>query len=545
MTGKLVFYSLVFIFIGSTLSLVLRVNNYFLAEVPTPGGQITEGVLGVPRHLNPILAVTDSDKDISALVYSGLMRESADGSLIPDLAESYTVSPDGKTYTFILKPKLVFQDSQPVTADDVLYTISQIQNPGIKSPRYTNWNGIMVEKVDDRTIKFTLSEAYAPFLENTTIGILPKHLWFGARGEAFPLNEHNEKPIGTGPYTVKSVRKSGDGVPTSYTLEANKNFGLGKPMIQTITFKFYPNEKALADAYTSGEVDNINGISPSVASDLAKHGATIHTASLPRVFGVFFNQTANPALSAFNVRQALDIAVNRDYIVNIVLENFGTSLHGPTPQSISGNSSSNPVEEANALLDKAGWTKNPEGIRERKGKIGTTTLAFSISTSDVPELKQVAEVLKSEWKAIGADVSVKVFEGGYLNQNIIRPRKYDALLFGQIVNSDSDLYAFWHSSQAADPGLNIALYDNEKADKILENLRAISDNSTKEQEFAKLATLINTDIPAVFLYSPDLLYATSKSIHNININNVSVPSERFNSVYSWYIRTERVWKIFL
>jgi peptide/nickel transport system substrate-binding protein len=553
LSGKFIFYILLIIFAGSAISLLWRINNFFMTDVPYHGGSITEGVTSLPRYINPVLAVTDGDKDITALVYAGLMHQTPQGDLIPDLAQSYSLSPDGKQYTFILKPHLRFTDNTPLTADDVVYTIQQIQSSSIKSPRHANWDGILVEKIDAQTVRVTLPQAYSPFLENMTIGILPKHVWQNTNADTFALLDRNTNPIGEGPYTLKSIQKNGNGVPVLYELEPNPSYTLGRPLIDKIVFRFYPTESLLEDAYARGEIDSLNSVSPAVAKDLEHNGGKVYTASLSRVFGVFFNQTENPALSYLEVRQALDMSVNRDYIVNTVLQGFGTPLHGPVPERFLEGASSSPsiasssidnIQAANTLLDKAGWTLNADGIREKKTKNGTTTLAFAISTSDAPELKDVADILKSEWRKIGASVDVKVFEGGYLNQNVIRPRKYDALLFGQIVNRDLDLYAFWHSTQVADPGLNIALYSNPKADKILEGMRTLTDKNDRLAQYQKFQDMLTTDMPAVFLYSPDFIYVTSPNVHNVVIDHLSTPSERFDAVYTWYIDTDKVWKIF-
>ena len=519
--------------------------------VPARGGSIHEGVVGFPRYINPVLAVTDSDKDITSLVYAGLLRQSPQGELMPDLAQSFSLSSDSKTYTFTLKPHLKFSDGSPLSADDVLYTIQQIQNPTIKSPRFANWNGVTIAKIDDQTITFTLIQPYSPFLENMTIGILPKHIWQNTSADSFALNSLNINPTGEGPYTIKSVKKNSNGVPDSYELKANSAYNSDKPQIETITFNFYSSEKDLETGYQNSEIDSMNSVSPNVAKSLERSGTKIYTASLPRVFGVFFNQTDNPALSAIEVRQALDMSVNRDYIVSTVLQSYGTSLMGPVPERFIGKTPTATstsyealVGKANALLDKAGWVTNADGIREKKLKNGTTTLAFAISTSDAQELKDVADILKSEWRKIGVSIDIKVFEGGNLNQSVIRPRKYDALLFGQIVNRDLDLYAFWHSTQKTDPGLNIALYTNPKADKLLETLRTESNKEDRVTTYNQFQDILTKDVPAVFLYSPDFIYVASPDVKNIVIDNLSTPSERFNGISSWYIDTERVWKIF-
>ena len=149
------------------------------------------------------------------------------------------------------------------------------------------------------------------------------------------------------------------------------------------------------------------------------------------------------------------------------------------------------------------------------------------------------------WQKIGADVEVKIFEAGELNQSVIRPRKYDALLFGEIIGRDLDLYAFWHSSGRLDPGLNIAEYVNVKADKILEKARTITNIQDRLNQYAAFETEVRKDIPAIFLYAPDFIYILPKNIQGVVIGSVTVPSERFSGISQWFIDTENVWKIFV
>jgi peptide/nickel transport system substrate-binding protein len=246
------------------------------------------------------------------------------------------------------------------------------------------------------------------------------------------------------------------------------------------------------------------------------------------------------------------LAVNRDFIVNSVLQGFASPLDSAVPksftkevQSSTTNTSSSPFDDAAKLLDSNGWTMNAQGIREKKIGKDTIPLAFSISTSDSAELKQVAETLKSEWKKLGADVTVKVVESGNLNQNIIKPRKYEGLLFGQVINRDLDLYPFWHSSQQQDPGLNVALYSNKTADKILEDLRKTTDKTAREQEYVMLNNELQKDVPAIFLYTPNFIYVVPPTLHGLDISEISTPSERFGDISSWYTATDHIWKIFL
>ncbi len=550
LSEKIIFYIFVVIFCLSAFAILWQVNNHFLVEVPDYGGSFSEGVIGVPRFINPLLALSDSDRDLSALVYSGLLRANSDGTLIPDLAQSYTISPDGLTYTFVLKKDATFQDGTSVTADDVVFTIQKAQDPGLQSPRASSWSGVTVTKVDDHTVQFTLLKPYAPFIQNTTLGILPKHIWMQASNDEFPFSQFNTKPVGSGPYSVESITYTGSGLPSEYHLASFADYALGRPYIDHINIKSYADENSLVSAYKGGNIDSMYGISPQDISQISTNNHTIDLAPLPRVFGVFFNQNVAPVFAYSEVRQALDMAVDKDAIIDSVLDEYGQTIDGPIPpQTLGGTdvattTSDARIANAQALLVKNGWVKNSDGIFQKKDKKTTVTLSFSISTGNAPELKATALLLQQQWEKIGAEVAVKIFEVSDLNQNIIRPRKYDALLFGEIVGRDLDLYPFWHSSERVDPGLNIALYANLKADKALETMRTTTDSDTKATLLNNFSQIVTADRPAVFVYSPYFIYIVPKTIHNITLGSLNSAAERFSNVYQWYIETNKVWTFF-
>jgi peptide/nickel transport system substrate-binding protein len=246
------------------------------------------------------------------------------------------------------------------------------------------------------------------------------------------------------------------------------------------------------------------------------------------------------------------MATDKQAIVDQVLGGYGQTIDEPVPPSQIESTSDQKFDQAGAdakamaLLTKNGWKQNANGIFQKTdSKKNTTTLSFSISTSDAPDLKATALLLQKQWQKIGAEVSVKIFEINDLNQNIIRPRKYDILLFGEVVSSYSDLYPFWHSSERLDPGLNVAMYTNLKVDKILETLRNTTDETAQQKLYQSFETQIELDTPAVFLYSPDFVYITPKKIQNIQLGSLVTPAQRFSDVYKWYIETNEVWKIFV
>jgi peptide/nickel transport system substrate-binding protein len=551
---KVTFFFLCTVFIISGLNILNQANKSFLIQVPTNGGSLKEGIIGSPRFVNPVLAISDVDHDLTSLIYSGLMKTMPDNSIITDMAESYKISEDGLEYSFTLKDNIYFQDGVKLTTDDILFTIEKIQDSTIKSPKRPNFYDVKVEKIDEKQIIFTLKKPYFPFLQNLTIGILPKHLWGDLNADQFSLSQYNVEPIGSGPYKInkmQTLQKKMLLIPTYYELIPFNKYILGKPFIDKLIINFYSDEKTLIDAYNKGDIETLNSITPEKITELKlQSNSTIKTTPLPRVFAVFFNENQSEIIANKEVRQALDIAIDRQKIVDKVLSGYGDPLYGPIPEGLINTDSINEqkfdLDKASSTLSKGGWIKNTEtGVWEKKiDKKKTIQLEISISTLNSPNLVKTAELIKEDWEKLGAKVDIKQFELGDLQQNIIRPRKFEALLYGEVVGRDMDLFAFWHSSQRNDPGLNISMYANSKVDTILESARKTMDPEKRISDYISFETEIQKDIPAIFLYSPEFIYIVPNKVNGLSIQTVAMPFERFLNINNWYIETNNLWKIF-
>jgi peptide/nickel transport system substrate-binding protein len=549
-TERILFYFFAGVMLLSGLSAAWQVNNFFLTTVPAHGGTFTEGVVGSPRFINPLLAISDTDKSLTSLVYSGLLKHAEGGEYVGDLAEHFSVSEDGLIYTVKIRDDATFQDGKPVTAEDVRFTAEKAVDPLLKSPRSSAWEGVGIQVLDEKNVTFVLRKPYAPFLENLTSGILPKHAWKDATSEEFPFSQLNIEPIGSGPFEISNIKYNSSGVPIVITLRSFNKYAAGKPFISKTEIRFFQNEELLVKAFESGDIDAVAGLSPETAAGLTEKGLSVHSYLMPRVFGAFLNQNQAGVLLSKEVRVALDLSIDKEALVNEVLKGYGLPLKGPVPSleskwvNESGETGESRIESARKILTDAGWAPNEEGVMQKKLKSSTEKLAFSISTSDAPELKKTAEILAATWNKLGASIDVKVFESGDLNQNVIKPRKYDVLLFGEVIGKDLDLYPFWHSSQRIDPGLNIAQFANITADKILDDIRQTGDSDTKKIKIAELSAEIEKDIPTIFTYAPKFIYAISPRIKNINLESVSSQSDRFGGIEEWYIETDKVWNVF-
>jgi peptide/nickel transport system substrate-binding protein len=534
---RILFYVLVGFLVIVSLFSLYTLEQSLLEKVPTYGGSLSEGEIGSPQFINPLLAISDADRDLATLTYAGLMGIGGDGKLVPVLAESYTMSDDGKTYTFTLRANAKFTDGSPVTASDVAFTVQKAQDPGLKSPEYANWSGVNVSAVDARTVQFTLSKPYAPFLELMTLGILPSRLWQNIGNSEFPFSALETSPVGSGPFKIASVSRNASGLIQSASLVENPYYALGRPYLSAIQFRFYANAEDLTSALSSGAIESAYGI--------PKDGAL--TAPYARVFGVFFNPSDTPVYARAEVRKALSLAIDRSDIISNVLGGYATPIMGPVPPGEGVEQVPVPlgnVANAANVLEAAGWTYDGNARAWINTKAKQTLSTVTIRTSNVPELKNVATEVKSDWEALGIQVDIELYEPGDLSQNVIRPRKYGALLYGMVIGRDQDLYAFWDSQERNDPGLNIALYVNKTVDTLLEDARSSAHREVRAADLQKIENTVAADYPAAFLYAPSFVYVVPKDLQGVKLPQIITPADRFATVNSWYRYTDAVWPFF-
>lgn len=533
---RVLFYTFAILVSVASLASLYALEQSLLVQVPAYGGVLYEGEVGSPRFINPLLAISDADLDLSALTYAGLMGLSGTGGLVPVLAKSYTISADGKTYVFTLRTDAKFSDGTPVTASDVTFTIQKAQDSALKSPVYAAWLGVNAEAVDQHTIRFTLPKPYAPFLGLTTLGILPSHLWQEISDEQFPFSNLETNPVGAGPFKVSGISRDASGLIQRVSLTENPYYVLGRPYLDGINFIFYSRTEDLAGALTNDDVES--------AYDVSSPRAL--TAPYARVFGVFWNPSEKQVYARLEVRKALSLAIDRQNIVGTVLGGYATAIMGPVPpggivKQFLVPESGNPTAAAARVLQSAGWVYDGT-MRVWKNASAKQSLdGITIRTSNVPELKNIASAVKADWEKLGIPVSIELYEPGDLSQNVIRPRKYEALLYGEVIGRDQDLYAFWDSQEQNDPGLNIALYANKTIDALLEDARSSTNQETRATDLQKIENTIATDYPAAFLYAPDFIYTVPKDLKGVALPQIITPSDRFATVASWYRSVDAVW----
>ena len=533
--------------------ILLIANLYFLSTVSIPqkGGQYMEGLVGAPRFINPILSQTnDVDQDLSKLIFSGLLKFDKNRQLIPDLADRYDISSDNLIYTFHLKKNIKWHDGEPFTADDVIFTIASIQDPEFKSPLSISFQGIIAEKIDENTIKFTLKEPFAPFLGLMTFGILPEHLWYNVPAANADLTELNKKPIGTGPWQFDSFTKDQNGVIFSYALTPNPYYYGDRPNLDKIVFKFYGDFNSAIDALKGKSVQAVTYLPQEFQAELKNYkNINYQKLSQPQYTALFFNQKNNGFLQADYIRQALAQAIDKQKIINQVLPGNANAIDAPILPSINTNPDITKYnfdpQSAINLLEKNGWAINStttNGITEQVMQKKNQTLEITLTTIDQPQNTQIANIIKQEWGQIGIKTNIQLVDKSKILQDVINTRKYEVLLFGEKLGSDPDPFPFWHSSQNEYPGLNLAVFSNKTVDQLLEDARKTNDWATREKNYLAFQKIVSQQLPAIFLYNQIYIYPQDDSIKGFDVKNISTPSDRFANLYQWYIKTRRIWK---
>lgn len=518
------------------------IYNFITKEIPAVGGNIKEGIIGQPQYINPVLSfsndVNKPDRVLEYLIYPSLFKLDADGNLANELVDSYTVGDNGKEYIFKIKSGINWDDNTPLRLDDIIFTIETIQNPAYNSPLNSALKGVAITKVDDNTLKLNLPNSYSPFLYNLTFGILPKHIWQNLEPSAFLLAKANLEPVGAGKFKYKSIQKKKDGNIASLTIERNPNYFGKKPNIDTFTLVFYSKEEDMLQDFKQNNLQAITQIKSKLDNSSRFQANSLN---IPQTFGIIFN-IKDPLLGNKDIRQAIANSINRDDIINNILQGEATSINGalsPFNKFYIDTPTEFNIEKAKQNLDNANWKDiDGDGIREKDN----IRAEFTLLVASGNKVDEVTQKLSEQIKSIGIQMNTQIIPFNELSSNQIRNRSYQALFLGLGLNIYPDPYIYWHSSQITSPGLNLSQYANVNNDGYLETARTNTDINVINSSLAQFQNQIINDVPAIFIYSPKYIYYTNPIIGNIKLSTGNSSVDRYTSISEWYVRTKRVLK---
>jgi peptide/nickel transport system substrate-binding protein len=516
---------------------------------PAEGGIYSEGVVGTFMRLNPVLDYFNgADRDVDHLLFSGMLRIDDRGLPQADLATSWGISRDGTIYNFSLNPKAVWQDGEPVTSDDVIYTIQMMTSDDSPIPADIRdfWKQIEVIRLDDKTVQFKLPEPYAPFLDYLTFGLLPAHLLGDLSMAELIDNPFNLQPVGSGPYRLDHLITT-EGQVTGIVLNVFKDYYPRGAYIDQIAVRYYPDSTTAFEAYQAGDISGIGDVTSDILPKVLKEdGLSIYTTRLPVMTMILMN-LGDDQVKFFqdaNVRKALMVGLNRQGMIDTLQSGQAILADGPifpgTWAYYDGieHYSFDP-NKAVSLLREAGYTIPAAGGEIRTSEDGTA-LSFELLVPDDPEHAALADKIKRDWAALGVQVTLNPIAYDQLVNEHLDTRNYQAALVDLNLSQtpDPDPYPFWHQTQISS-GQNYSKWDDRQASEYLEQARITTDLVERARLYNNFQVRWSQELPAIPLFYPVYTYAVSSDVHGVSIGPILEPADRFNHITNWYLVTSR------
>lgn len=540
----LLWISLFAIIIFATILQTRWLAPYYQRLVPVAGGVYTEGMVGSFTNANPLYAAGTADTAISHLVFSGLFKYDVNNNLVGDLASGYSLDDSQKNYTVTLRPNVRWQDGKRVTADDVVYTYSTIQNAAALSPLYSSWRDIKVTKISNNKVNFELPNALSSFPYSLTNGIVPAHLLQKIPPEQLRTAAFNIHPVGSGPFIWKFVEVSGstiDDRQQRISLAQNSKYWAGRPKLDGFGLIVFANDQRMINSFENKQINAMSGLEllpPQLADDKS---IQVYNTPLTSSVMAFFNNS-HTGLNDANIRRALVSGVDRKqvsglskYPVRLASEPLLTTQLGYNPSLMEL-----PYNQAyaNQLLDQAGWKVGAGGIRYKDGQ----PLQFNLASQDDQQYTKLTQLLQDQWEKIGVKINAHYFSGDDLQSQVISTHDYDILLYGISLGVDPDEFAYWDSSQASlgsQGRLNLSEYKSKVADQALEAGRTRSDQAVRVVKYKAFLSAWSSDAPALALYQPNFFYVTRGSVFGYDRKANNSGTDRFYNISDWAIRQKR------
>jgi putative periplasmic oligopeptide-binding protein of oligopeptide ABC transporter len=530
-----------------TISMVqwLSFRELYAHNVPARGGSYSEGVLGPLETLNPIFARSSAEKSAARLMFASLYNYDTTGHIKGDLAESVTVNEAETEYTVKLRRNLKWSDGAPLDARDVVFTVNLLKDARTQSS-ITGWQSINVKQVDERTVQFTLPAPYAPFMHALTFPILPQH----SLSEVNPaeLREHGygKSPVTSGPFAMRILQNANaDGSKKVLHLVANSQYHHGAPKLDRFQLYVYPTRDEITKGLKTSEIMATPELSYMAQSDQIRHMYASRSYAINDGVYALFN-TQSEVVSSRKVRQALVQSIN----TQALREKFAFArkpLHGPIfDDQVDGQLAGRlpyDTEAAKKLLDEEGW--KVVGNQRKKGE---QVLQLSFVTLKGSDFETIARELVKVWQeTLHITVDLRVVDPNDASQNVLqsvlRPRGFDVLLYELVLGGDADVFAYWHSSQANQGGLNFANYNSAVADDALAAGRTKQSAKQRVSKYQAFTKHWQSDVPALALYQVQLDYIHLRSVSALGESvRLVYPTDRFADVIYWTVRQDSVYK---
>lgn len=506
------------------------------------GGTYSEGIVGEVKNLNPFFASSDPEKSFAKLAFASLYDVDTSGKINTELADSVFTNNNFRDFNLKIRQDAEWSDGKKITADDVIFTVNLLKNKLVNSSRYESWTKVKTSKINDYEIRFEMPTTSKLVLYTLDFPILPVHILGEVDPSKLRENRFSQNPITSGEFKFKSVGSSNG--KTTISLAKNEKYFAGTPKLDYFEIVAYTKKQQLIEALVKGEV----AASPSAElNDLPGYDerAKLAEKSSKINSGIYaFLNNSSSILKDKAVRQSIqkgvDVAKIRSKmssVSRIDLPIINDGIKSDLPEAPKANK-----DEAEKMLDSAGWKKQNK-TRFKNGQEMKITLA----TISDPNLERASKELKNQLENLGFSVEMTVSDKddktGSFIQSIIQPRAYDILLYRIDFGVDTDIYAFWHSSQATSKGLNFANYSDAVSDDLLLNSRNTASDSEKNDQLVLFLKRWLSQAPAIGIAQAHSNYVYRKSIKTYSSNNSLVDAlSRYSDVRYWKIEKANLYK---
>lgn len=529
--------------IGATGLQYLWYQNNYRTTANATDGTYAEAVLGPVDTLNPIFAKSSAEETAGELLFSRLVTYDKSGKVNYDLADSMTVSPDNKTYTFTIRPDARWDDGLYVRARDVVFTVNTLKNPASRST-ITGWDDVTVKEIDSRTVAFELPTVYAAFPHALRfLPILPEHILRDVEPAALREDPFSSEPVGSGAFSLRLLQDvdAANGRKIIHLIKSESYFK-GTPKLDRVQLHVYKDIDSVKRALATSEVNAATDLTVTDSNAVSTERYTVE--HRPVNSGVYaLMNTASPLLKDPKIRQALQAGTNTQEVRNKLSPDL-PELYLPFIDSqVFGNNPVKPaydVAKATKLLDEAGWVINGS-TRMKDGQ----PLALNVVTTKNNDFEMALGILAKQWQELGVTVSTTIVDPSDPSQDVVQdilqPRQYDVLLYQLTIGGDPDVYAYWHSSQAAS-GLNFSNYKSTVSDDALASARARVEPDLRNAKYITFANQWLSDAPAIGLYQATMQYVYTKSVHALPKDFMLVSSaDRYSDVRYWSVGSRMVY----
>lgn len=474
-------------------------SSSYASDVFVEGGTYAEATIGQVNSMNPLFATTSSEKVLSKLLFASLIAVDYSGNPGLQLAESLRASENGKVWTARLRDNLKWSDNEPLTSEDVLFTVGLIQNPAVNSIYSSNLEGVKVSENENGEIVFTLNSAYADFATALEIPILPKHKLENVEPKTLVEADFSMAPVGSGAFILNAIQTNNAGSASVVYLSANSNYYLGRPLLNSFAIHIYDNKNEIIDAINSGKVTATAELSGSEVDKIISKAFLYKNSSTDVGAFIFFN-TTSAKLKNRDLRSAIRQGINVDRLREAAPDTIALNYPFVDTQIELGSYPAIPAE-------------NVEAARAEIAKIvGDDNINLRIATVNSGYLPAVAEVFKNELADLGIGAEVTVYEETQeFVTNIVAQRNYDILIYEVELGADPDPLPYYHSSQISIAGLNLSNYRNALVDDLLVGARETLDASLRAKKYETFLKYWVADVPAIGLYRANLTYVYNKN----------------------------------